>query len=46
LSNGTITATDYITELNKESMARISLATHQVQLMQSIANYLTIQGNL
>ena len=46
LSNGTITATDYITELNKESMARINLATHQVQLMQSIANYLTIQGNL
>ena len=46
LSNGTITTTDYITELNKESMARISLATHQVQLMQSIANYLTIQGNL
>jgi hypothetical protein len=27
-------------------MARISLATHQVQLIQSIANYLTIQGNL
>ena len=46
LANGTITATDYITELNKESMARINLASHQVQLMQAIANYLTIQGNL
>jgi outer membrane protein TolC len=46
LDNGTITATEYITELNKESLARITLATHQVMLMQSKANYLTIQGNL
>jgi len=46
LENGTMTATDYITELNKESLARITLATHQVLLMQSTANYLTIQGNL
>ena len=46
LSNGTITATDYITELNKESLARINLATHRVRLQQSITNYLTIRGNL
>ncbi len=46
LDNGTMTATNYITELNKESLARITLATHQVMLMQSKANYLTIQGNL
>jgi len=46
LDNGTMTATDYVTELNKESLARITLATHQVMLMQSMANYLTIQGNL
>ncbi len=46
LANGTITATDYITELNKESLARNNLATHQVLLMQSIAAYLTIQGNM
>jgi outer membrane protein TolC len=46
LSNGTITATDYITELNKESLARISLATHGILLAQSITNCLTIQGNL
>jgi len=46
LENGTMTATDYITESNKESLARITLATHQVLLMQSMANYLTIQGNL
>ena len=46
LDNGTMTATDYITELNKENLARITLATHRVMLMQSKANYLTIQGNL
>ena len=46
LDNGTMTATDYVTELNKESLARITLATHQVNLMQSMANYLTLQGNL
>jgi outer membrane protein TolC len=46
LANGTITATDYITELNRESLARINLATQKIQLMQTIANYLTIQGNL
>ena len=45
LDHGTITVTDYVTELNKESMARNILATHQVMLKQSIANYLTIQGN-
>jgi outer membrane protein TolC len=46
LDNGTMTATDYVTELNKESSARITLATHQVMLQQAVANYLTIQGNL
>jgi outer membrane protein TolC len=46
LDNGTMTATDYITELNKERLARISLAAHQVMLMHAMANYLTIQGNL
>ena len=46
LSNGTITATDYIMELNKESLARITLATQRIQLRQSITNVLTIQGNL
>ncbi len=46
LANGTITATEYVIELNKESLARNRLANHQVQLMQAMANYLTIQGNL
>lgn len=46
LENGTITATDYITELNKESQVRISLSTHQIMLSQSVTNFLTIRGNL
>ena len=46
LENGTITATEYIMELNKESIARINLAMHEVNLMKSIAHYLNIQGNL
>ena len=46
LSNGTITATDYVTELNKESLSRNRLATHKIRLTQSITNYITIQGNL
>jgi len=46
LENGTITATDYITELNKESLVRISLTSHEILLNQAITNYLTIQGNL
>ncbi|MGW8316829.1 MAG: TolC family protein, partial [Bacteroidales bacterium] len=44
LESGTITMTDYITELNKENLARISLETHRIQLLQAMANYYTIQG--
>lgn len=44
LENGTITMTDYMTELNKENLARISLETHRIQLLQAMASYLTIQG--
>ncbi|HER09539.1 MAG TPA: TolC family protein [Bacteroides sp.] len=46
LENGTLTATDYLIELNKESQARIRYTTHQILLKQSHINYLTIQGNL
>jgi len=46
LDNGTITATEYVTELSKENLARISVETHQIQLLQAIANYYTIQGTL
>ena len=46
LDNGTMTTTEYVTELNKENLARVRLASHRVQLMQAMANYLTIEGNL
>jgi outer membrane protein TolC len=46
MENGTITATEYITEINKENLARISMETHRIQLLQAMANYLTIQGTL
>jgi len=46
LENGTLTASDYISELNKESISRINLAMHQVNLMKSYASYLNLLGNL
>jgi len=46
LANGTLTTSEYLTELNKENLARVRLAGHRVQLMQAVANYLTLEGNL
>jgi outer membrane protein TolC len=44
LENGVITTTDYITELNAETEARIRLETHKIQLVQAQINYLTAKG--
>jgi outer membrane protein TolC len=44
LENGVITTTDYITELNAETEARIRLETHRIQLVQAQVNYLTTKG--
>jgi outer membrane protein TolC len=46
LDNGTITATDYINDLNGETQAKIQLKTHKIQLVQEKVNYLTIKGIL
>lgn len=46
LSNGVITSTDYITELSKETQAKINYETHKIQLVQSKVNYLYIKGEL
>jgi outer membrane protein TolC len=46
LNNGVITSTDYITELNAETQARINFETHKIQLVQAKANYLLAIGNL
>jgi outer membrane protein TolC len=45
LENGTITSTDYITELNLEEEAKLNQKIHQLKLILSKLNYLTIQGN-
>jgi outer membrane protein TolC len=45
LANGVITANDYLREVNAEDQARVSLITHQVQLLQAKINHQTIAGN-
>jgi outer membrane protein TolC len=44
LENSVITASDYIREVNAESLARQQLASHRLQLLQSKINYLLISG--
>ena len=44
LDNEVITATDYIREVNAEDQAKHTLATHQLQLLQSQVNYQIILG--
>lgn len=44
LENGVVTANDYLREVNAEDLARQSLITHQVQLLQAEINYQTILG--
>jgi outer membrane protein TolC len=46
MENGVITTTDYITELNAETEARIRLETHRIKLVQAQINYLTKRGNI
>lgn len=45
LANGVITASDFLREVNAEDQARVSLITHQLQLIQAQINYRTISGN-
>lgn len=44
LENGVISASDYVREVNAEDLARQSLITHQLQLLQAQINYQTISG--
>ena len=44
LENGTITSTDYITELNQEEEAKLNQKIHELKLVLAELNYLTIQG--
>ena len=46
LHNGVITSTEYITELSKETQAKINFETHKIQMVQSKVNYLYLKGEL
>jgi outer membrane protein TolC len=46
LSNGVITATEYITELHSETEARLNLRIHEVQLVRAKYDYLATAGKL
>lgn len=44
LTNGVITSSDYLTELNAETQAKLNLETHKIQLIKAKVNYLTTIG--
>ncbi|MBC7849626.1 MAG: TolC family protein [Chitinophagaceae bacterium] len=44
LENGVITANDYLREVNAEDQARLTLITHQLQLLQARLDYQIISG--
>ncbi len=46
LENGVITSAEYIAELNKETLAKIKMEIHKVQLEQAKVNYLYLKGLL
>ncbi|MCW3102848.1 MAG: outer rane efflux protein [Bacteroidetes bacterium] len=44
LENGSITSTDYLTELNAEMQATLNEKVHEIKLMNAISNYNTNKG--
>ncbi len=44
LENGTITTTDYLTQLNAEMQAVLNQKVHEIKLMNAITNYNTTKG--
>jgi outer membrane protein TolC len=44
LEHGVITSSDYLTDLDSETTAKISLENHKIQLVQAKANYLLAKG--
>ena len=45
LMNGTATASDYTSQLNAESSAKLNQELHKIQLMMAILTYNTLKGN-
>jgi len=46
LGNGIITSTEYITELNAESKAKLDLEVHKIELVKAKLDYQSTLGNL
>jgi outer membrane protein TolC len=46
LENGTITATEYLTELNAKAQAELNLKTHTLQQLKARVDYLTTKGSM
>jgi outer membrane protein TolC len=44
LENGVITTIDFLQDVNAEDQARQNLIIHQIQLLQSQINYMTLAG--
>jgi hypothetical protein len=44
--NGTINAADYLSAVNAETIARITLSMHELQAIQAQANLLFVNGKL
>ena len=44
LENGSITTTDYLTQLNAEMQAVLNQKVHEIKLMNAITNYTTTKG--
>ncbi len=44
LKNGVITSSDYIRELNNETMAKVSRSLHEIQRLKAIMRYNTLIG--
>ncbi len=45
LDAGVITSTDYITELNKQKQAELTLEVHKIELIKTKIEYITFTGN-
>jgi outer membrane protein TolC len=46
LNNGTLSSTEFLTELNAEREARINYELHIIQWIQAQVNYLTVSGQI
>ncbi|MDP4282131.1 MAG: TolC family protein [Bacteroidota bacterium] len=46
LDNGTITSSEYVSRMNEETQAKLTLEIHKIQLLKAKLNYLYNLGNL